>query len=167
MTRSRFSALRPRWSRTPRGQALAELAIILPFLLAFVGGATDLARAYFASITLESAVRNAAEEVASYSSGATDALSDATSSVCLESSSIPGFTPGTGTNPEQNCIAPNVTVPAFSVSTTAVGASVTNPIGTAHVRASIVFQTLLPYPFLPQGGWTLTADSTYSVSRNR
>jgi Flp pilus assembly protein TadG len=153
--------------RAPRGQSLVELAIILPFLLGFVGGATDLARAYFASITLESAVRNAAEEVASYSTDATDALADAVSIVCLESSGMPGFTPGGGLNPEENCSAPAVSVPAFSVSTTSLGASAAEPIGTAHVHASIVFDTLLPYPFIPEGGWTLNADTTYSVSRNR
>ena len=144
-----------------------ELAFILPFALAFAGAASDLARAYQASMTLESAVRNAAEEVASYSTDAADALVDAKRVVCLESTVIPGYVPGTGAKPNETCTAPTVTVPAFSISTTAPGATVTNPISTAHVRATIVFDTVVPYPFLPDGGWTLTGDATYSVVRGK
>jgi Flp pilus assembly protein TadG len=160
---------RLRARRSSRGQSLVEMALILPFLLAFVGGATDLARAYSAWITLESSVRSAAEYVASDPTVTTQAgaLTMATKLVCLESQHTAGFTPGTGPVPDETCTAPAVTVPSFSVSTTAVGASGANPIGTVHVRATLGFQTLIPYPFLPAGAWTLSADSTYSVVRGR
>jgi Flp pilus assembly protein TadG len=153
--------LRPRG--TSRGQSLVELALILPFLLAFAGGATDLARAYQASMTLESSVRNAAEYVATNSLDATAAANDARRVVCLESTVVPGFTPGTGPKPNENCTAPAVTVDSFSVTTVAAG----DPMGSVHVRATLLFNTVVPYPFLPQGGWTLTADATYSVLRGR
>ncbi len=146
---------------------MVETALLLPFLLGFAGAATDFARAYQASITLESGVRNAAEYVALNSADSTAAGSDALRVVCLESTNIPGFEPGGGLDPDENCVAPNVTVSTFDVSTTSPGASVKYPIGTARVQASVDFDTLLPYPFLPDGGWTLSADATYSVVRGR
>lgn len=146
-----------------RGQSLVELALILPFLLAFAGGATDLARAYQAWLTIESAVRNAAEYVAVNSANATVGATDAQRIVCLESTELPGFTPGTVVPVNETCTAPAVTLVSFSLVTLAAG----DPEGTAHVRATLVFDTLFPYPFLPEGGWTLSADSTYSVLRGR
>jgi hypothetical protein len=158
---------RRRASRSTRGQSLVEMALLLPFLLGFAGAATDFARAYQASITLESGVRNAAEFVALNSADSTNASADALRVVCLESTNIPGFETGTGPDPDEACLAPDVTVATFDVSTTAPGATVKYPIGTARVEASVVFDTLLPYPFLPEGGWTLSADATYSVVRGR
>jgi Flp pilus assembly protein TadG len=151
--------------RSHRGQSLVELALILPFLLAFVGGATDFARAFQASMTLESAVRTAAEQLASSSTDAADAAADAQRIVCLESRNVPGFTPGGGGDPT-TCTAPSVTVVSFSVSTASPGTA-TNPMGSAQVHASIQFDTLFPYPFIPEGGWTLGADVSYSVLRGR
>lgn len=146
-----------------RGQSLVELGLILPFLLAFAGGATDFARGYQAWLTLESGVRNAAEYVATNSADATDAATDAQRIVCLEATNIPGFTPGAGTDPNETCTAPAVTLVLFSLGTVAAG----DPIGTAHVRATVEFDTFFPYPFLPNGGWTLSAESRYSVLRGR
>lgn len=149
--------------RSTRGQSLVEMALILPFLLAFAGAAADFARVYQASMTLESAVRNAAEYVATNSANATAATTDARRVVCLESVRIPGFTAGTGTLPNENCTAPAVTTSGFAITTVASG----DQMGTVHVHASLAFNTLAPYPFLPHDGWTLQADSTYSVLRNR
>jgi Flp pilus assembly protein TadG len=145
------------------------MAIILPFLLAFVGGATDLARAYAAWMTLESGARSAAEYVASDTTVTTQAAAEiaARKSVCLESTSVPGFTPGIGPKPNETCVAPAVSVPTFNLSTTDPGATAKNPIATVRVRVTLQFQTLLPYPMLPHDGWTLSADNTYSVVRGR
>lgn len=149
--------------RSSRGQSLVEMALILPFLLAFAGAAMDFARAYQASMTLESGVRNAAEYVAGNSATSTAALTDARRVVCLEAKVVPGFTPGTGPNPNDNCTSPSVTISGFAVTTVAAG----DQMGTVHVHASLPFNTLVPYPFLPHDGWTLQADTTYSVLRNR
>ncbi len=143
------------------------MALILPFLLAFAGGATDLARAYQAWLTIESAARNAAELVATNSLDAADAAVDAREAVCLESQVVPGFTAGLPPNEIQNCTAPATTVPSFVISDTQTGASAANPIATAHVHVTLAFNTLFPYPFVPHDGWTLTADATYAVVRNR
>lgn len=160
----KFAHIKPaRRRRSSRGQSLVELALILPFLLAFAGAATDFARGYQAWLTLESGVRNAAEYVATNSVNATAAATDARRVVCLEATRIPGFTPGTGATPNETCTAPAVTLVSYSVTTVAAGDS----MGTAHVRAILAFDTLFPYPFLPNGGWTLSADATYSVLRGR
>jgi Flp pilus assembly protein TadG len=143
------------------------MALILPFLLAFAGGATDLARAYQAWLTIESAARNAAEYVATTSADSTAALTDARHVVCQESQVAPGFTKGSPPNAIQNCVAPVVTVPSFVISITQTGATSANPIATAHVRVTLPFNTLFPYPFVPHGGWTLSSDATYAVVRNR
>jgi Flp pilus assembly protein TadG len=159
--RNRSQSRRSRASR--RGQSLVELALILPFLLAFAGGATDMARAYQGWLTLESAVRNAAEYVATNSANATAGATDARRIVCLESMTAPGFTAGTVIPVNENCTAPAVTLVTFSLVTVAAG----DPMGTAHVHATLPFDTLFPYPFLPDGAWTLSADATYSVLRGR
>jgi Flp pilus assembly protein TadG len=143
------------------------MALILPFLLAFAGGATDLARAYQAWLTIESAARNAAEYVATTSADSTAALTDARHVVCQESQVAPGFTKGSPPNAIANCVAPVVTVPSFVISITQTGATSANPIATAHVRVTLPFNTLFPYPFVPHGGWTLSSDATYAVVRNR
>jgi Flp pilus assembly protein TadG len=161
-----ITRIQARMRTSRRGQSLAEMALILPFLLAFAGGAFDLSRAYAAWLTIESATRNAAEYVATNSSAAA-AASDARSIVCLESSEVPGFAPGAPPNRNANCTAPVVSVVSFTLSSTQLGATAVNPIGTAHVRTQLVFNTLFPYPLLPEGGWTLSADSTYSVVRGR
>ena len=153
-------------SASKRGQALVEMALILPFLLAFAGGATDLARAYSAWNTLQGATRNAAEYVATNSATVGAATNDARRIVCEESQDLPGFTPGAG-GVIDTCTSPATFVASYTVSTTQTGATAANPIGTAHIRVTMHFSTLLPYPFLPQGTWTMTANSTYAVIRGR
>ena len=143
------------------------MALILPFLLAFAGGATDLARAYQAWLTVESAARNAAEYAATNSATAAIALTDAKSVACTESQHLNGFTPGLPPNPIKNCTSPVVTVPSFAISTTQTGATVANPIATVHVHVTLTFNTLFPYPFVPHDGWTLKGDATYAVVRGR
>ncbi|TMB56325.1 MAG: pilus assembly protein, partial [Chloroflexi bacterium] len=44
--RGLLTRLHHRRSTSKRGQALVEMALIVPFLLAFAGGATDMARAW-------------------------------------------------------------------------------------------------------------------------
>jgi hypothetical protein len=60
-----------------------------------------------------------------------------------------------------------VTFSNFCVSSSALGSCTRNPIGSVTVSVAAAFVTLMPYPFLPDGGWTLHADSTYSLVRGR
>lgn len=138
------------------------MALLLPFLLMIVGGAVDLARAYQAQVTLQSATRNAAEFVASTSDELT-AEADARRVLCLEMRQAPGFQTGVGGDEE--CDSPSVSV-TFTLSETDPGASVENPIGTAAVSASTEFHTAVPWPFLVQGV-TISAESTFSVIQGR
>ena len=142
-----------------------ELALILPILLGLAGGATDLARSFQAQITLESAVRNAAEYVAANSVDGTTAATDARRSVCLETTGLPNFAAGPGHDPA-TCTAPGVSLPSFAISTTAVGATTRNPLVSATVKATLVFNTLIDYPFLPHG-FTLSATAAFTVARGR
>lgn len=149
-----------------RGQSLVEMAIILPFLLGLAGGATDLARSYQAWLTVESAARNAAEYLATTETvDPAAAQAEATRIVCLESQGLPGFVAGTGANPTETCTSPAVTA-TLVLSTSAPGTG-SNPLGTAHVSVTLQFTTLVPWPTLPHGSITLSAERTFSVIRGR
>ncbi|MCV0402532.1 MAG: pilus assembly protein [Chloroflexi bacterium] len=152
--------------RVPRGQALAEFALILPLLVALTGGAMDFARVYQASITLQGATRNAAEYAASKTTTQSQAQTEARRVVCAEAQTVPGFVAGSGGS-VPNCTSPVVTVTAFSLSTTAAGASSTYPLATATVRSQLEFRTVIPWPWLPGGAWTLSTTQSYSVIQNR
>jgi Flp pilus assembly protein TadG len=151
--------------RIVRGQALAEFALILPILLALVGAGIDFARAFQASITLQTATRSAAEAAATLANDQAEAESEAREIVCAASQHLPGFVAGPGGSVPQ-CVAPDVDV-TFNRSTTAPGASVTYPIATADVSSALDFDLLIPWPLLPEGSWTLGATQSYDVIQGR
>ncbi len=132
-------------------------------MLALVGMTLDVARVYQAWITLQGATRDAAEFVATRSQDATMAADEAEAAVCSQTSELPGFQ-GSPTN----CTQPGVAIVSFSRSTTAAGASASNPIGNVTVRSTLPFETLFDYPILTEGGvWTITVTESYSVVQNR
>lgn len=158
--------------RNPRsgGQSVAEFALLLPVMLAFIGLTLDFSRAFQAWLTLESATRDAAEAAATNALDSTNALTWAQKTVCLQAQTVPGFQRSTSPSPNDvnQCVAPNVSVTAFDRSTTAVGASTRYPIGTATVHSTIQFQPLFAYPFITQGGaWTISSQATFSVAQGR
>jgi Flp pilus assembly protein TadG len=159
---------RPR-DRRARGQSLVELALILPVLLTILGASVDIARIYGAWVALEGATRDAAEQVATFEgtgSNTTIASARAQSVVCSEMVKITGFAAPAGS--PAACTQPAVALSAWSVSTTAQGASSKFPIGTATVTATLPFRMLFAYPFFTQGGaWTITSSQTYSIVQNR
>jgi Flp pilus assembly protein TadG len=145
-------------SHTSRGQTFVEFALLLPLLLLLLGGAIDLARVFQASITLESAVRNAAEYVAS---SKTDVSADGVRIVCTETAELTGFQ-GSATN----CTQPAVTV-TWSSDPTLPGATATYPIGTSTVTAAFDFSMLFGWPMLNQGAWTLQSEATFTMVQGR
>lgn len=155
-----------RRNRTSRGQALVEFAIVLPLLAALSGGAIDFARVYQASMTLQSATRNAAEAAATVTTTNSAAQTEAQRVVCTETQRLPGFVPGAG-NSIPTCTAPAVTVTAFDYSTTAPGATATYPLVSATVRSELDFDLLIPWPFLDGGHWRLRTTQSYSVIQGR
>jgi Flp pilus assembly protein TadG len=160
-----------RRARRSRGQSVAEFALLLPVMLAFLGLTIDFARVFQAYITLESATRDAAEAAATNAGSSTSALTWAQKTVCLQSQNIPGFQRGTGASPAdvEQCANPTVTVVSYDLSTNQnAGASDDYPIGTVTVRSSLPFRPLFAYPFLTQNGnWTVITEATFSVAQNR
>lgn len=153
-----------------RGQSIAEFAILLPILLAFVGLSIDFARVFQAWITIESATRDAAESAATNGTGMGDALVLARKTVCVQSQTVPGFKRSSAASPDdvEACEWPNVNVVAFDISTTSAGASVRYPIGTATVQATLDFRPFFEYPLITQdGAWTITSQTTFSIAQGR
>lgn len=142
------------------------MALLLPFLLALTGGAIDLARAYHAQMTLQSATRNAAEYVATNSKDEAGADAAGLRVVCLEMRQAPGFEAGVPPDGEEQCVSPDVDVTFALSEEPSEGASEENPIGTATVSTSVDFGTLVPWPMLPNS-WTLTSESTFSIIQDR
>ena len=151
--------------RAPRGQALAEFALILPILLGLVGAGIDFARVFQGSMTLQTAARNAAESAAFSSTTLAQAQATARTVVCTESQDLPGFVPGPG-GAVATCISPSVTV-SYSRSTTAPGANVKYPLVTATVTTSLDFRLTVPWPMLPNGTWALGTTQSFSIMQGR
>jgi Flp pilus assembly protein TadG len=154
-----------------RGQSVAEFALLLPVMLAFLGMTIDFARVFQAWITLESATRDAAEYAATNGTSSSDALTKAQMTVCVQSQNIPGFQRSGLASPNDvnQCTNPAVSVVSWSTSTSGtVGASSSNPIATVTIRSTVPFSPLFAYPFLTQNGtWTVTSQATFSVAQNR
>lgn len=162
--------LRPARRTRSRGQSVTEFALILPLMLGFLGLTIDFARVFQVWMTLESATRDAAEAAATTATTSASALSLARQTVCLQSRTLPGFQPSSSPAPNNinQCVAPNVSVSSFSVSSTAPGATVTYPIGSATVQVSVPFRTLFAYPFITQNGsWTVVTRGSFSVVQGR
>jgi Flp pilus assembly protein TadG len=152
--------------RSRRGQALVEFAILLPLLAAVAGGAIDFARVYQASMALQSATRNGAEAAASSTATQSAAQAEAQRVVCTEAQRLPGFTAGSGGS-IPTCTAPDVTVTAFTYSTSGTGFSSSYPLVSATVHSELDFSLLVPWPFIPDGSWTLSTEQSFSVVQNR
>ena len=129
--------------------------------LALTRTVTGVPRTFFAPAAFVSLV-----QVATTSATVGAATNDARRIVCEETQDLPGFTPGAG-GVIDTCTSPTTFVATYTVSSVQVGASAEHPIGTAHIRCTLNFSTLLPYPFLPHGTWTMTTNSTYAVIRGR
>lgn len=151
--------------RVPRGQALAEFALILPILFGFVGAAIDFARVFQGSMTLQTAARNAAESASFSSLDLAQATARARAVVCTEAQGLPGFVPGSGGN-VATCTSPSVTV-TYSRSTTAPGANIKYPLVTTTVTTSLDFALTIPWPMLPDGAWELGTTQTFSIMQGR
>jgi Flp pilus assembly protein TadG len=154
-----------------RGQSVAEFALLLPVMLAFLGLTIDFARVFQAWITLESATRDGAEYAATNGTSSSDALTKAQQTVCVQSQNIPGFQRSGLASPNDvnQCTRPTVTVVSWSSSSSGTdGASPNYPIATVTIRSTVPFSPLFAYPFLTNNGtWTVTSQATFSVAQNR
>ncbi len=164
----------PARARRPRnrtsGQSIAEFALVLPVMLAFLGMAIDFARVYQVWITLESATRDAAESAATSATTSAEALDIAQRTICLQAQTVPGFTLGSSPSPDdvELCVSPSVAVVAFDLSTTAPGASARYPLGSVTVEARLPFSPALAYPYITQdGAWTISTSASFSIIQGR
>jgi Flp pilus assembly protein TadG len=133
-----------------------EFALILPIMLTLFGGAVDFSRVYSAYINVQEATRNAAESIATDKTISTDpaATTEAQRLVCLE---IVGTSPCTGANdPKATATSPDNSWANTATAPTTVTIVVTEQ-----------FKMLFPYPLMDKGQWTLTANVTFSVIRDR
>jgi len=157
--------------RPSRGQSVAEFALLLPVMLAFLGLTIDFARVFQAWITLESATRDGAEYAATNGTGSSDALTKAQKVICIQAQNIPGFQRSGLASPNDvnQCSRPTVTVVSWATSTSgADGASNSYPIATVTIRSTVPFSPLFAYPFLTQNGtWTITSQNTFSIAQGR
>ena len=151
--------------RDSRGQALAEFALLLPLVLGLVGGGVDFSRAFAESMTLESAARNAAEAAAYEATTLAEAQAKARAVACTEAQNLGSFVPGAGGDVE-TCTAPAVSV-TFVSDGSAPGANTRYPLVTVTVTTSLPFDMVVPWPFLPDGVWTLGSTQSFSILQGR
>lgn len=159
-----MTAVANRRGSARRGQALVELAVVLPLLLAFAGIIVDFGRAYAAQVSLESATRAAAEYVAGYTTSQGAALAEARAMICGEMDGVIGYVAG-GT--PATCVQPDVAITSYSRSSTAPGATAFFPLGSVTVEATVPFEMLMHWPWLDEGTWTLRAAESFQVLQGR
>jgi Flp pilus assembly protein TadG len=151
--------------RVSRGQALAEFALVLPLVLGLVGAGIDFSRGFEGSMTLQTAARNAAEAAAYGATTPAQAEAIARSVVCTEAQRLPGFVAGSG-GAIATCTNPTVAV-TYASSATAPGANVRYPLVTVTVTTSLDFALTVPWPFLPNGTWSLGATQSFEIMQGR
>jgi Flp pilus assembly protein TadG len=157
---------RTRGQRRSLGQSLVEFALILPIMLTLTGAAIDLSRVFGVWVTLESATRDAAEQVASDVTVTTPALATTRGKaiLCSQLAGTAGFAAPAGT--PAACTSPSASV--TWVSSTASPGSTRNPVVTVTVTSSLQFLTLFPYPLFTQSGaWTLSSTQQYQILQGR
>jgi Flp pilus assembly protein TadG len=173
---------RKRRSRRRTGQSLVEFAVLAPLVLALVGVATDTARLYFGWINLESATRDAAQQIASdttYVDPANARYHDPFSACASNSDARTVLNAETGVTftiraAASTCITTLTTCTTPSVTSSwsyndgssdagAAGGSTTYPVATVRVVSCRPFKTIFTYPFLGPGStWLLRSDRTIS-----
>lgn len=128
-----------RTGKEERGQSLVEMAILLPLLLLLMIGLLDLGRAYYVIVAL----RDAADEGASYASIAPTDVSGVQARVADATGGLITVNPG-------------------NVSVTAPTLAAGRPV-TVTVNYHYDFYLPLADPFLPEGGITLRGVSTHTI----
>ena len=154
-----------RGTRSTRGQAIAEFALVLPLVLGVVGAGIDFSRAFAASMTLTSATRNAAEAAAYESLDLAAAQATARAVACTEAQGMPGFVPGGGGDVE-TCTNPVVSV-TYTRDATAPGANTRYPLVTVTVTTEMDFGLAVPWPFIPNQTWNLGTTQSFQILQGR
>lgn len=122
-----------------RGQAMVELALLLPILVFGLIGGADMARAYAAQLSTQNAAR-AGAEAAVLGAATTDAQ-------------IATYARAELAGPGLNASAATVTVTHTTVS----------GVNYVRVRVSYVWNTLVPWPLVPN---TVTFDRSTQMRKS-
>lgn len=177
------------FGRGTRGQALAELALVLPIMLGMAGVTGDVARVYTVWSGLETGVRQASQWIASdpalWSTGgyydaydtvnrcgttadvfpcSTAPTADAVATMQRETGVT--FTAATSAPDCSTATTPTVyaVIPTAPSTSAAAGGNAQYPVATAAVTACMPFRTLVPWPFITDlGTWHLRSSRTYTV----
>ena len=152
---SRAGAVRARLPPRSRGQAIVELALVVPILLLLMAAALDLGRLFYSRITVENAARE----------GAIEASIDPAS-----------FTSGSGCNAATNrvmCRVVNETQSSFVTVAPSDVALACNPSDCATGIGSTVtvtvtghFSLITPILAMSTGGQDVTFDSSATAQIN-
>lgn len=160
-----LSTVITRTTRSSRGQAIAEFALVLPLVFGIVGAGIDFSRAFAASMALSSATRNAAEAAAYEALDDGQAEAIALAVVCTEAQEVPGFVPGAGGD-VASCTNPVISV-TYSRSETAPGANIRYPVVSVTVTTSMDFGLAVPWPFIPDQTWNLGTTQSFQILQGR
>jgi Flp pilus assembly protein TadG len=136
-------------SREDRGQSIAELALCLPLLVFGILGGADLARAYALQIAVENGSRAGAEAYAITSLGT---AAQAQQAAIDEINRTPTAAATAGMVTVSTTLADGTTVCA-AISSIAVPCYV-------NVRVQYSWQTIVPWPLVPNSG---SFDRTTSI----
>ncbi|MGD0831625.1 MAG: TadE/TadG family type IV pilus assembly protein [Terracidiphilus sp.] len=146
--------------KTNRGNAMVELALVTPFLLALLFGAIDLGRAYYVGIM----VTNAAHAAAEYGS---QFPSDTAGMTTAAQQSAPNITNLVVTTPTYGCECSDGSLYKANCSTTPVCTASSTVSSTVvkrvQVTASSTYHTLVPWGVIPS---TFTLTNTATVRGN-
>jgi hypothetical protein len=173
----------PRRRNRHSGQALAELAVIVPVMLLMVIGIADLGRLYGSAVAIEAAAREAADFGAFDSSywmpvNVPTTVNDMRTRACTAAagSHLQGYET---TDPVNNSTCTNPTFACFlerNGASTDCEASLgvtdgvdcfdgvgTEPPCTVHVHMDYEFRLILSFPLLP-GSIQISRDSRFRIS---
>jgi len=141
MLRALLTALRALWRSSPRGGAVIEFALIMPLLVLFLVGLSDLGLAAYDAMEVQAAAEAGAQYAALNGWNATSiaaAVTGATGASGIAATPAPSQLYGCPDGGTFTIVASTVTCPSGS------------PPGVyASVSAQLQYQTVLPYPGLP------------------
>lgn len=147
-------------SKTDRGSALVELALVMPVLLLLLFGAVDIGRAYYVGLEVANAAHAGAEFGSQYPSNAAGITAAAQQSA-PELTNLVVATPTWGCECSDGSLysANCTTSPSCTISSSR-GSNVVHRV---QVTASASYKPLLPWPVIPS---TITLSNTATIRGN-
>lgn len=144
-----------------QGAALVELALVTPILLLLLFGAIDFGRAFFVGLEVANAAHAGAEFGSQFPSQTADIKTAAQNSAPNLLSSLTVSTPTWGCECSDGSLySANCAVKPSCTASSSVSSTVVNRV---QVKATAVFQPLVPWPQIPS---SITLSNTATVRGN-